>query len=86
MNATTVAVDLAKDVFEVALVNRGERIFERKRLTRPQFERFLDGLNTGNRDCHGGVWHAASLGAPVSGAASAGPTTARTVRPAVRPP
>jgi hypothetical protein len=34
MDATTVALDLAKDVFEVALANRGGRIFERKRLTR----------------------------------------------------
>jgi len=44
MDATTVAVDLAKDIFEVALANRGGRIFERKRLTRRQFERFIDGL------------------------------------------
>ena len=47
MDATTVAVDLAKDIFEVALANRGGRIFERKRLTRPQFERFIDGLTPG---------------------------------------
>jgi transposase len=47
MDATTVAVDLAKDVFEVALANRGDRIFERRRLTRPQFERFLEGLTPG---------------------------------------
>jgi transposase len=47
MDATTVAVDLAKDVFEVALINRGERIFERKRLTRSQFERFLEALTPG---------------------------------------
>jgi transposase len=47
MDATTVAVDLAKDIFEVALANRGGRIFDRKRLTRPQFERFLDGLFAG---------------------------------------
>ena len=47
MDATTVTVDLAKDVFEVALANRGGRIFERKRLTRPQFERFIDGLTPG---------------------------------------
>lgn len=47
MDATTVAVDLAKDVFEVALANRGERIFERRRLTRPQFERFLEKLTPG---------------------------------------
>lgn len=47
MDATTVAVDLAKDIFEVALANRAGRIIERKRLTRRQFERFLDGLTAG---------------------------------------
>jgi transposase len=31
------------------LVNRGGRIFERKRLTRPQFERFIDGLIPGTQ-------------------------------------
>jgi len=44
MDATTVAVDLAKEIFEVALANRAGRIVDRKRLTRRQFERFLDGL------------------------------------------
>ena len=47
MDATTVAVDLAKDVFEIAVANRASRIIERKRLTRRQFERFIDGLPTG---------------------------------------
>ena len=46
MDATTVAVDLAKDIFEVALDNRASRVIERKRLTRRQFERFIDGLNS----------------------------------------
>jgi hypothetical protein len=49
MDATTVTVDLAKDVFKVAFANRGGRIFERKRLTRPQFERFIDGLTRGTQ-------------------------------------
>jgi transposase len=44
MDATTVAVDLAKDIFELALANRAGRILERKRLTRRQFERCLDEL------------------------------------------
>jgi transposase len=44
MNAMTVAVDLAKDVFEIAVANRAARIVERQRLTRRQFERFLDSL------------------------------------------
>ena len=47
MDATTVAVDLAKDIFEVALANRAGRIIERKRLTRRPFERFVDGLPAG---------------------------------------
>jgi len=47
MDATTVAVDLAKDVFEVAVANRASRIVDRRRLTRRQFETFLDGLTAG---------------------------------------
>ena len=47
MHATTVAIDLAKDVFEVALANRAHRIIDRKRLTRRQFESFVDGLANG---------------------------------------
>ena len=47
MDATTVAVDLAKDIFEVALANRAGRIVEQKRLTRRQFERFVDSLTPG---------------------------------------
>lgn len=47
MDATTVAVDLAKDIFEVARANRAGRILDRRRLTRRQFERFVDGLDAG---------------------------------------
>lgn len=47
MDATTVAVDLAKDVFEVAVANRAHRIVERRRLTRRQVEAFLTGLAAG---------------------------------------
>ena len=47
MDATTVAIDLAKDIFEVALANRAGRILERKRLTRRPFERFVDELPAG---------------------------------------
>jgi hypothetical protein len=38
MDATTMAADLAKDIFEVAAANRAHRIIDRKRLTRRQFE------------------------------------------------
>lgn len=47
MDATTVAVDLAKDVFEVAVANRAHRIVDRRRLSRRQFETFIDGLVPG---------------------------------------
>lgn len=47
MNAMTVAVDLAKEVFEVAVANRAGRIVERKRLTRRQFERWIDTVPAG---------------------------------------
>jgi transposase len=40
MNTVTIAVDLAKHVFEIAVANRTGRICERKRLKRLQFERF----------------------------------------------
>jgi len=41
MNATTVAVDLAKSVFELAVADSQWRIVERHRLTRAQFERWF---------------------------------------------
>lgn len=47
MDATTIAVDLAKDVFEVAIANRSGRVSEHRRLTRAQFERFVSGLSAG---------------------------------------
>lgn len=47
MDATTVAIDLAKEIFEVALANRAGRVIDRKRLTRRQFERFVDSLEAG---------------------------------------
>jgi transposase len=47
MHATTIAVDLAKDVFEIVGTTRDARITERRRLSRRQFERFLDGCPVG---------------------------------------
>ena len=41
MDPTTVGVDLAKTVFELALADRHGRVIGRRRLTRRQFERFL---------------------------------------------
>ena len=48
MDATTIAVDLAKDIFEVACANRAGRVVDRKRLTRHQFERFVAALPAGS--------------------------------------
>lgn len=47
MNATTVAVDLAKNVFEVAVADGQWRIVERLRLTRGQFERWFANRSVG---------------------------------------
>ena len=41
MHATTVAIDLAKDVFELAFAGGNDRILERKRLSRGAFSRCL---------------------------------------------
>ena len=41
MHATTIGVDLAKRVFEVAVANRNWHVVARHRFTRPQFDRFL---------------------------------------------
>jgi transposase len=40
MSTVTIAVDLAKNVFEIAVAGRAGTIQERKRLSRPQFEQF----------------------------------------------
>lgn len=42
MHATTVAIDLAKEVFELAFADPSGRILERKRLTRRAFCRVMD--------------------------------------------
>ena len=42
MHPTTVAIDLAKNVFQLALADSDHRIVERHRLTRTQFARFFD--------------------------------------------
>ena len=41
MNATTVAVDLAKNVFELVAADERWKVVERARLTRSQFGRWL---------------------------------------------
>ena len=41
MNATTVAVDLAKSVFQLAVADASWKVIETHRLTRTQFERFF---------------------------------------------
>ena len=41
MDATTVAVDLAKNVFELVAADQHWKVVERARLTRTQFQRGL---------------------------------------------
>jgi hypothetical protein len=48
MNATTVAVDLAKSVFQLAVADSQWKVIETHRLTRAQFERWFQ-----NRDVAG---------------------------------
>ena len=47
MDATTVAIDLAKDVYQVAISNREGAITTRRRLTRRQFALFVESLGCG---------------------------------------
>ena len=42
MHATTVAVDLAKSVFQLAITQGDSRLIQSLRLSRPQFERWFD--------------------------------------------
>lgn len=42
MHATTVAIDLAKEVFELAFTDAQGRVIERKRLSRRVFARCLE--------------------------------------------
>lgn len=41
MHTNTIAVDLAKSVFQVSFANRADRVVDRKRMTRSQFERLI---------------------------------------------
>jgi len=47
MDATTVAVDLAKSVFELAVANQHWRVVQRARLSRAQFERWFQNRSVG---------------------------------------
>jgi transposase len=47
MEATTIAIDLAKDVFQVAITHDGRRVAQRRRLTRRQFSLFVETLQPG---------------------------------------
>ncbi len=47
MNATTVAVDLAKNVFQLAVADQHWKVIERARLSRAQFERWFVNRSVG---------------------------------------
>lgn len=46
MSIATIAVDLAKTVFELAAADGNGKIIERRRLSRAQFERYFE-----SREC-----------------------------------
>ena len=50
MHTVTIAVDLAKNVFELAVANQSNHIIERRRLSRAQFERFAHPHGSTQRD------------------------------------
>ena len=80
MDATTVAIDLAKDVFQVALANRAGRVVDRQRFTRRQFERFVDTLVEDTdvimESCGTSHYWGRRMQARASGCALAGPVRA----------
>jgi transposase len=47
MTSTTVAIDLAKTVFEIALADADGKVIERKRLSRTQMHRYFDNREVG---------------------------------------
>mgnify|MGYP003561860897 FL=1 len=47
MNATTVALDLAKNVFQLAVADQHWKVIERARLSRAQFERWFVNRSVG---------------------------------------
>lgn len=47
MNASTVAVDLAKSVFQLAVADQTGRVVEIHRLTRARFSRWFDNRSVG---------------------------------------
>lgn len=63
MNATTIAIDLAKTVFELAIGDKQGRLVERKRLSREGFAQFF--ANRPPCRIVGGLRHRPSLGADV---------------------
>src|SRR5437764_13862730 len=84
MDATTVAIDLAKDVFQVAVANRAGRVVDRQRLT-PAI-RAIRRHTRGSDGCdHGVVRYVPLLGTSDAGARPAGAAPARAVRPTLRP-
>ncbi len=54
MHATTVAVDLTKSVFQLAVADEQWHVVETQRLTRTRFERWF-----ANRDVSLIIWHLA---------------------------
>ncbi len=87
MNATTVAVDLAKTVFELAISDEQGRLVERKRLSREGFAQFFINwqiLSVPVRD--GCLRRLAPLGTDVPGPGSRGQAVATPACAALCPP
>ena len=80
METTTVAIDLAKDVFQIALSDGHGTITARRRLTRRQFGVFVESVDHATTVVMESCEYRALLGASLSGARSGGATAAAAVR------
>ena len=67
MNATTVAIDLVKNVFELAAVDEHWRVIGRARPTRRQLERWFENRSVRLVVVIGGLCHGALMGEDSAG-------------------
>ncbi len=86
MDAMTVAIDLAKDVYQIAISNREGAITTRRRLTRRQFALFVESLSCSTTVVMESWWYRALLGATLWRSWGHRTYSAGAVREALRAP
>ena len=83
MPIATVAIDLAKDVFEIAAADQSGKIIERRRLTRGTLEPYVSRLREVHIVMEACVWDRALLGPEIRSNVSARVAFAAALRAAV---